>query len=163
RAGHHHPGPRGQRRGGPGAYRPGGGAQRRPGRGGDGDPDRRHIAGRPPAGPPAAAPAHGRGVRRGGARRRVRRRLRHRAGRAGRVVRIVGGMLPRGEVALIVAGVGLSSGVIGGEVFGVAILLVLVTTVLASALLAATFRVPAAAPPTRDEQAEQRTLQLGAA
>ena len=83
--------------------------------------------------------------------------------RGRRVVRIVGGMLPRGEVALIVAGVGLSSGVIGGEVFGVAILLVLVTTVLASALLAATFRLPVAPPPAHDEQAEQRTLQLGAA
>jgi Kef-type K+ transport system membrane component KefB len=83
--------------------------------------------------------------------------------RGRRVVRIVGGMLPRGEVALIVAGVGLSSGVIGGEVFGVAILLVLVSTVLASALLAATYRAPVAAPPAHDQQAEQRTLHLGAA
>jgi Kef-type K+ transport system membrane component KefB/mannitol/fructose-specific phosphotransferase system IIA component (Ntr-type) len=39
------------------------------------------------------------------------------------------GMVPRGEVALIVAGVGLSHGIIPEPVFGVAILMMLVTTV----------------------------------
>ena len=41
------------------------------------------------------------------------------------------GMLPRGEVALIIAGIGLSTGVIGEEIFGVSILMTVVTTILA--------------------------------
>jgi Kef-type K+ transport system membrane component KefB len=56
-----------------------------------------------------------------------------------RAARIVAGMLPRGEVALIVASLGLTSGVIGTEIYGVAILLVVSTTILASALLPITF------------------------
>ncbi len=54
--------------------------------------------------------------------------------------RIALGMLPRGEVALIVAGIGLASGVIGREVFGVAIVMTVVTTVLAPVLLVRAFR-----------------------
>ena len=61
-----------------------------------------------------------------------------------RAARIVVGMLPRGEVALIVASVGLTSGVIGAEIYGVAILLVVLTTILASALLPITFAPRAA-------------------
>ncbi len=45
--------------------------------------------------------------------------------------RIGMGMLPRGEVALIIAGVGLAQNVIGPEVFGVAIMMTLVTTIIA--------------------------------
>jgi Kef-type K+ transport system membrane component KefB len=45
--------------------------------------------------------------------------------------RIGVGMLPRGEVALIVAGIGLSAGAVDSNVFGVAILMTLITTVLA--------------------------------
>ncbi len=41
------------------------------------------------------------------------------------------GMLPRGEVALIIAGIGLSSGIVGPEIFGVAIMMTLLTTVAA--------------------------------
>jgi Kef-type K+ transport system membrane component KefB len=54
--------------------------------------------------------------------------------------RIGVGMLPRGEVALIVAGVGLSRGIIGPDVFGVAILMTVVTTFLAPILLVPAFR-----------------------
>ncbi|MQF83099.1 cation:proton antiporter [SAR202 cluster bacterium AD-802-E10_MRT_200m] len=50
------------------------------------------------------------------------------------------GMLPRGEVALIVAGVGLANGVIGNDQFGVAILMTLVTTILAPILLMNSFK-----------------------
>ena len=50
------------------------------------------------------------------------------------------GMLPRGEVALIVAGVGLTRGVIQEGLFGVAILMTIVTTVLAPILLVPAFR-----------------------
>lgn len=49
------------------------------------------------------------------------------------------GMLPRGEVALIVAGIGLSQGIVGEEVFGVAILMTLITTVIAPLVMARIF------------------------
>jgi len=45
------------------------------------------------------------------------------------------GMLPRGEVALIVAGVGVAQGYIGRDMFGVVILMTLVTTVIAPPIL----------------------------
>ncbi len=54
--------------------------------------------------------------------------------------RIGVGMLPRGEVALIIAGVGLSRGVIGQDLFGVAILMTVITTVLAPLLLVPAFK-----------------------
>lgn len=50
------------------------------------------------------------------------------------------GMLPRGEVALIIAGIGLSRGVIGHDLFGVALLMTMVTTVIAPVLLVSAFR-----------------------
>ena len=46
-------------------------------------------------------------------------------------VRIGLGMLPRGEVALIIAGVGVSAGAIGQEIYGVAVLMTLITTLIA--------------------------------
>ena len=49
-------------------------------------------------------------------------------------------MLPRGEVALIIAGVGLAKGVIENDQFGVAILMTLVTTMLAPILLMNSFK-----------------------
>ncbi len=54
--------------------------------------------------------------------------------------RIALGMLPRGEVALIVAGIGLTSGVIGQDIFGVTIVMTIVTTVVAPLLLIPAFR-----------------------
>jgi Kef-type K+ transport system membrane component KefB/mannitol/fructose-specific phosphotransferase system IIA component (Ntr-type) len=51
--------------------------------------------------------------------------------------RIGAGMLPRGEVALIVAGIGLAAGVVGKEVFGVGVLMTLATTLCAPSLLLA--------------------------
>ena len=50
------------------------------------------------------------------------------------------GMLPRGEVALIIAGVGLARHVITGPEFGVAIMMTVVTTVLAPVLLVPAFK-----------------------
>jgi Kef-type K+ transport system membrane component KefB len=49
------------------------------------------------------------------------------------------GMMPRGEVALIVAGIGLSRHIIGPNVFGVSIMMTLLTTVLAPLLLVPAF------------------------
>ncbi len=54
--------------------------------------------------------------------------------------RVALGMLPRGEVALIVAGIGLTAGVIGQDIFGVAIVMTVVTTVLAPVFLIPAFR-----------------------
>ncbi|MDA3950630.1 MAG: cation:proton antiporter [Spirochaeta sp.] len=54
--------------------------------------------------------------------------------------RIGAGMLPRGEVTLIVAGIGLSSGAIGPDLFGVAVMTLLVSSVIAPPLLIGSFR-----------------------
>ncbi len=45
------------------------------------------------------------------------------------------GMVPRGEVALIVAGIGLAGGMLDPEVFGVAILMIMATSIAAPPLL----------------------------
>ena len=50
------------------------------------------------------------------------------------------GMLPRGEVALIIAGIGLARGVIEEDVFGVSILMTVVTTLIAPVGLVLLFR-----------------------
>ncbi|HEY7161738.1 MAG TPA: cation:proton antiporter, partial [Acidobacteriota bacterium] len=52
------------------------------------------------------------------------------------------GMIPRGEVALIIAGYGLTRGVVNQEMFGVAILMTMITTFLAPILLVPIFRIP---------------------
>ncbi len=54
--------------------------------------------------------------------------------------RIGAGMLPRGEVTLIVAGVGLSSGAIGQDLFGVAIMTLLIASVIAPPILIKSFQ-----------------------
>ncbi|MBN2723606.1 MAG: cation:proton antiporter [Deltaproteobacteria bacterium] len=53
--------------------------------------------------------------------------------------RIGAGMLPRGEVTLIVAGVGLSTGAIGQDLFGVAIMTLLIASVVAPPVLVSSF------------------------
>ena len=50
------------------------------------------------------------------------------------------GMLPRGEVALIMAGMGISSGIIESDIYSVVILMTLVTTAIAPPLLVVSFR-----------------------
>ncbi len=54
-------------------------------------------------------------------------------------LRIGLGMLPRGEVALIVAGIGLAAGIIDQGVFGVSIMMTVITTMLAPPLLVKSF------------------------
>ncbi|MBN2545025.1 MAG: cation:proton antiporter [Spirochaetes bacterium] len=54
-------------------------------------------------------------------------------------LRIGAGMIPRGEVALIVAGIGLASGFLPGEIFGIAILMTLITTIISPPLLVLLF------------------------
>ena len=52
------------------------------------------------------------------------------------------GMMPRGEVALIIAGIGLANGIIGQALFGVSILMTVLTTILALVFLIPLFRSP---------------------
>jgi Kef-type K+ transport system membrane component KefB len=54
--------------------------------------------------------------------------------------RIGAGMLPRGEVTLIVAGIGLASGAIGADMFGVAVMTMLLASVAAPPLLVQAFK-----------------------
>ena len=55
-------------------------------------------------------------------------------------LRVGAGMVPRGEVALIIAGLGLSHGYLTQEIFGIGILMTLVTTVVAPPALVALFK-----------------------
>ncbi len=55
-------------------------------------------------------------------------------------LRIGVGMLPRGEVALIIAGIGLAAGILTKEIFGVSIMMTLLTTLAAPPLLVAMFK-----------------------
>ena len=48
-------------------------------------------------------------------------------------------MVPRGEVALIIAGLGLSNGFLSQEIFGIGIMMTLLTTVIAPPALIALF------------------------
>ena len=54
--------------------------------------------------------------------------------------RIGVGMMPRGEVALIIAGIGLSQGIIGQNLFGVSIMMTVITTLIAPLVLVPLFR-----------------------
>ena len=56
------------------------------------------------------------------------------------------GMVPRGEVGLIVAGAGLLVGAISRDIFGVAVAVSLVTTLVAPSLLKPFFKKPSVAP-----------------
>ncbi|MDR2743190.1 MAG: cation:proton antiporter [Treponema sp.] len=59
-------------------------------------------------------------------------------------LRIGAGMVPRGEVALIIAGIGISSGILDNQLFGVIILMTFITTLAAPPLLNASLRTPGA-------------------
>ncbi len=54
--------------------------------------------------------------------------------------RIGAGMLPRGEVTLIVGGIGLATGAIGPDLFGVAVMTMLFASIAAPPLLVAAFK-----------------------
>jgi len=55
-------------------------------------------------------------------------------------IRVGAGMLPRGEVTLIVASIGLAAGAIGQDMFGVAIMTLLVASVIAPPVLIKSFK-----------------------
>jgi Kef-type K+ transport system membrane component KefB len=65
------------------------------------------------------------------------------------MLRIGVGMVPRGEVGMVVAQIGLSIGVISQPVYGVVVFMAVATTLVAPPLLVPTYRgliKPAAAP-----------------
>jgi fructose-specific phosphotransferase system IIA component len=57
-------------------------------------------------------------------------------------LRIGVGMVPRGEVALIIAGIGLAAGVLDNQIFGVIILMTLITTLIAPPMLSLSLKIP---------------------
>jgi fructose-specific phosphotransferase system IIA component len=57
-------------------------------------------------------------------------------------LRVGAGMIPRGEVALIIAGIGLASGILDARLFAVVILMTLFTTLAAPPLLSFTLKIP---------------------
>ena len=65
------------------------------------------------------------------------------------------GMLPRGEVALIVAGVGLASGAITSDIFGVSIMMTFITTLLAPIILVPIFQRGGDGKRTRDSAGQR--------
>lgn len=54
-------------------------------------------------------------------------------------IRIGSGMLPRGEVTLIIASAGLAAGAIGNDVFGVAVMTMLIASILAPPMIKGSF------------------------
>jgi len=71
-------------------------------------------------------------------------------------LRIGLGLVPRGEVALIIAGIGLSTGALGEEMFGVAVLMVLMAILIAPPLLEKSLKVDASG--TKEEVAESNLV-----
>ncbi|MCL2093414.1 MAG: cation:proton antiporter [Treponema sp.] len=57
-------------------------------------------------------------------------------------LRIGVGMVPRGEVALILAGIGIATGILNQQLFSVAVLMTLATTLVAPPLLGAVLKLP---------------------
>jgi Kef-type K+ transport system membrane component KefB len=68
-------------------------------------------------------------------------------------VRVGVGMISRGEVGLIIAGYGLSHGLIGQDVFSASVIMVLATTMVTPPLLRMTFPRRAERPPVAMEEA----------
>ncbi|HPO03419.1 MAG TPA: cation:proton antiporter [Treponemataceae bacterium] len=57
-------------------------------------------------------------------------------------LRVGMGMIPRGEVALIIAGIGMTAGILNEELFGVVIMMTLLTTLVAPPMLNAVLKAP---------------------
>lgn len=56
--------------------------------------------------------------------------------------RVGAGMVPRGEVALIIAGIGITAGILNEQLFGVIILMTLLTTLIAPPILNLSLKIP---------------------
>jgi Kef-type K+ transport system membrane component KefB/mannitol/fructose-specific phosphotransferase system IIA component (Ntr-type) len=78
-------------------------------------------------------------------------------------IRIGMGMVPRGEVALIIAGIGLTSGILNNQLFSVVIVMTLITTLAAPPLLNATLKINGSGTrkPVKDEDGAQAVYEFG--
>ncbi|MDC7223792.1 MAG: cation:proton antiporter, partial [Spirochaetales bacterium] len=56
-------------------------------------------------------------------------------------LRIGAGMVPRGEVALIIAGIGIAQGILSNNLFGVAVMMTLITTIAPPPILTALLKI----------------------
>jgi Kef-type K+ transport system membrane component KefB len=72
-------------------------------------------------------------------------------------IRVGIGMIPRGEVGLVVAQIGQSMGIIGQQVYAVVVFMAVATTLIAPPMLVAAFRGIA----PRDGGPEEEVLRLG--
>jgi Kef-type K+ transport system membrane component KefB/mannitol/fructose-specific phosphotransferase system IIA component (Ntr-type) len=73
-------------------------------------------------------------------------------------LRIGMGMVPRGEVALIMAGIGLAWGVLGPQEFGVAIMMTVITTLIAPIFLVMLINNPGSGTTTEISTGERSTF-----
>jgi Kef-type K+ transport system membrane component KefB/mannitol/fructose-specific phosphotransferase system IIA component (Ntr-type) len=75
-------------------------------------------------------------------------------------IRVGTGMVPRGEVALIIAGIGISGGFIDQRLFGVSVMMTLLTTLSAPSLLISSFNIPGVGTKKKVEVSEVTTFNL---
>lgn len=73
-------------------------------------------------------------------------------------LRIGAGMVPRGEVALIIAGIGITAGILNEQLFGVVIMMTLLTTLVAPPLLNFMLKVPGRGTRKETKSADMVTL-----
>lgn len=74
--------------------------------------------------------------------------------------RVGAGMVPRGEVALIIAGIGISGGFIDQRIFGVSVLMTLLTTLSAPPILLSAFQIQGKGTKKEVEVSEITTFKL---
>ncbi len=83
------------------------------------------------------------------------------AGMGRRSALIVGmGMVPRGEVGILVATIGLTSGVIGPNLYGIVVVMSVATTIVVPPVLTSLFKGRPAATPARPSGAERHTHEI---
>jgi len=75
-------------------------------------------------------------------------------------LRVGVGMVPRGEVALIIAGIGISGGFLDKKLFGVVIMMTLLTTVIPPPLLKALLRRPGSGTKSKPVQEPSSILEI---
>ena len=69
-------------------------------------------------------------------------------------------MLPRGEVTLIIAGIGLSSGAISQDIFGISIMTLLIASIMAPPLLVRSFSGGSGLRKEKKERREEEAVQI---
>lgn len=73
-------------------------------------------------------------------------------------LRVGAGMVPRGEVALIIAGIGMTAGILDEKLFGVVILMTLITTIVAPPLINSLLKMPGRGTRKETSSADSETM-----